>query len=458
MNSGLHALKVRNYRLWVTGTVISNTGTWIQRTSQDWLVLTVLTHHSGLATGVTTGLQFAPLMLVSAHAGVIADRLPKRRVLLCTQSIMGISALLLGLLVVTHTVRLWEVFGCAFLLGCGTALDNPARQAFVSEVVPRADVPSAVGLNSASMNTARLVGPGVAGLIIEQWGTGPGFLINAASFVAVLVALLRMRPSEFYRGNPLPRGRGQVREGLRYVRRRPDLLWVLFATGLVSAFAMNFQVTGALMASGAYHRGAREYGLLGSALAVGCLAAAFLAARRGEPRLAWVNRTSLGLGVSMTVAALMPSYQLYALMLVVVGLFAITFMNVCNTSVQLSISPEFRGRVIALYVLLQQGTTPIGAPLVGWLGSEFGARWSVLAGGISALAAALIGAALLAWRPSLTTGFEAALRRRNPVHAATHGTATADEAGPTADETGPACGLALTSESAPTLAPKSGST
>lgn len=181
VNSGLRALKTRNYRLWVSGTVISNTGTWLQRRPPDWLVLTVLTHHSGLATGITTGLQFAPLMVFSAHAGVIADRLPKRKVLMFTQSLMCLSALLLGLLVITHTVRLWEVYTCAFLLGCGTALDNPSRQAFVSDVVPHGDVPSAVGLNAVSMNVARLVGPGAAGLIIQEWGTGPGFLINAAS-------------------------------------------------------------------------------------------------------------------------------------------------------------------------------------------------------------------------------------------------------------------------------------
>lgn len=409
MSSGLRALKIRNYRLWVSGTVVSNTGTWVQRTSQDWLVLTELTRHSGLATGITTGLQFAPLMLFSAHAGVVADRLPKRKVLMCTQSVMGLSALLLGILVVTHTVRLWQVFACAFLLGCGTALDNPSRQAFVSEVVPTPDVPSAVSLNSASMNVARLIGPGVAGVIIAAWGTGPGFLINAASFVAVLISLTRMRQSDMYPSNRLPRRPGQVREGLRYVRGRPDLILIFAITSLVCTFAYNWQITNALMASGAFHRGPREYGLLGSSMAVGCLTAALLNARRERPRITLVVYAVLGLGVTMTLGALMPGYLEYAIALVPIGLCSITYLNSANTSVQLTTEARFRGRVLALYVALQQGTTPIGAPIVGWLGSEYGARWSVIVGGLSALLAAGAGFVVLRARPSVSRAYEAAM-------------------------------------------------
>jgi MFS family permease len=409
MSGGLRALKTRNYRLWVSGTVVSNTGTWVQRTSQDWLVLTELTHHSGLATGITTGLQFAPLMLFSAHAGVVADRLPKRKVLMCTQSLMGLSALLLGILVITHTVVLWQVFACAFLLGCGTALDNPSRQAFVSEVVARADVPSAVSLNSASMNISRLIGPGVAGLIIAAWGTGPGFLINAASFAAVLIALTRMRQSEMHVSERLPRRSGQVREGLRYVRGRPDLLLIFAITGLVCMLAYNFQITNALMASTVFHRGPREYGLLGSAMAVGCLLAAFFNARREKPRITLVIGAVVGLGVTMTFGPLVPTYLLYAVALVPIGLCSITYLNSANTSVQLTTEARFRGRVLALYVALQQGTTPLGAPLVGWLGTEFGARWSVIVGGLSALVAGGLGALVLRARPTITSEYTAAM-------------------------------------------------
>ncbi|WP_041989571.1 MULTISPECIES: MFS transporter [unclassified Streptomyces] len=413
MTSAFRALRTRNYRLWVSGTVLSNTGTWMQRTAQDWLVLTVLTHHSGLAAGITTGLQFAPLLLLSAHAGVLADRFPKRRVLMCTQTVMGLSALTLGLLVVTGAVELWEVFVCAFGLGLAAAFDNPARQAFASEVVARQDVTSAIGMNSASMNIARLIGPGVAGVLIADFGTGPAFLINAGSFVAVLTALIRMRPAEMFLGERLPRGRGQVREGVRYLRSRPDLLLIFFIAGMVGTFGLNFQITNALMATGAFHRGAREYGLLGSVMAIGSLSAALLAGRRERPRLRLLIFAGLAFGTCMTAGALMPSYPLYAVMLVPIGLCSITLMNSCNTAVQMSTPRHMRGRVIALYVIVFQGTTPLGAPIVGWLGSTFGARWSVLVGGFAALLAIGVAMAVLARRPAIGARFAAALREES---------------------------------------------
>ncbi len=410
MTSTFRALRTRNYRLWVSGTVVSNVGTWIQRTAQDWLVLVILTHHSGLAVGITTGLQFAPLLVLSAHAGVLADRLPKRQVLMWTQSVMGLSALTLGLLVVTHTVQLWQVFVCALVLGLATAFDNPARQAFASEVVARADVTSAVGMNSASMNIARLIGPGLSGVLISEFGTGPSFLINAASFGAVLVALVRMRPEEFFRVDRLARGKGQVREGLRYVRSRPDILLIFFVAGLVGTFGLNFQITNALMATGAFHLGARYYGLLGSTMAIGCLAAAFLAGRRERPRLKLLLGASLAFGVFMTAGALMPSYALYALTLIPIGLCSITLMNSCNTAIQLSTPSHVRGRVIALYVVVFQGTTPLGAPIVGWMGSAFGARWSVLVGGLAGLVAAGVASLVLVRRPDIGRLFSTSLK------------------------------------------------
>jgi MFS family permease len=412
VKSPFRALRTRNYRLWVTGTVISNTGTWIQRTAQDWLVLTVLTHHSGLATGITTGLQFAPLLLLSAHAGVVADRLPKRKVLCWTQSVMGLSALVLGLLVVTHSVQLWQVFVCASVLGLATAFDNPARQAFASEVVPRADVTSAVSMNSASLNIARLIGPAISGVLISDFGTGPSFLINAASFAAVLVALVRMRPEEFFLSQRLPRGKGQTRAGLAYVRSRPDILVVFLIAGLAGTFALNFQVTNALVASDTFHRGAREYGLLGSSMAIGCLGAAVLAGRRERPRMNLIVGSSVALGASMVAAALMPSYLLFALFQIPVGLFAITLLNSCNTAVQLSTPPPMRGRAVALYVIVFQGTTPLGAPIVGWLGTAFGARWSVLVGGLAALLGAVVAGVILTRRREIAEMFSAALNQQ----------------------------------------------
>jgi MFS family permease len=389
MKNMFRALSVYNYRLWVTGALVSNIGTWMQRVAQDWLVLTVLTNHSGTAVGITTGLQFLPILFLGPYAGLLGDRLSKRKVLLFTQSAMGMCALLLGLLVVTNTVQLWEVYLLALLLGVASSIDAPSRQAFVSEVVEQKDVPNAVALNSASFNLARLAGPGVAGLLIAWMGTGPAFLLNAASFAAVLISLLRMRPEELHPTAKAARGKGQIREGLRYIRQRPDLMMIMVLVALVATFGLNFQITNALMASAVFGKGAGEYGLLGSVMAVGTLAAALLAARRKGTRMLYVVGGVLAFGVFTAVAALMPSYLLYAVALVPVGLASLTFMNACNTSIQLSTDPVMRGRVLAVYMVVLQGGTPIGAPLIGWVATVFGARWSLGIGAVIALLAGL---------------------------------------------------------------------
>ncbi|RAN76188.1 MFS transporter [Bacillus sp. SRB_336] len=384
------ALKVFNYRLWVTGALVSNIGTWMQRVAQDWLVLTILTHNSGTAAGITTGLQFLPIVFLGPFAGLLGDRVNKRKLLLCTQTAMGLCALVLGLLVVTRTVELWHVYVLAFLLGVASAFDAPSRQAFVSEVVAKEDVPNAVALNSASFNLARLAGPGVAGLVIAVFGTGPAFLINAASFVAVIFSLWRMRVSELQPVVRVPRGKGQIREGFRYIRQRPDLMMIMVLVFMVGTFGMNFQITNALMATTIFHLGPGEYGLLGSVMAVGTLAAALLAARRKKMRMLYIVGGALAFGVTVAVAAFMPSYALYALALVPVGLAALTFMNACNTTVQLTTDSAMRGRVLAVYMVVLQGGTPIGAPLVGWIATAFGARWSLWIGAVVAIASGLV--------------------------------------------------------------------
>ncbi|PYI69926.1 MFS transporter [Arthrobacter livingstonensis] len=384
------ALKVFNYRLWVTGALVSNIGTWMQRVAQDWLVLTILTNHSGTAAGITTGLQFLPIVFLGPFAGLLGDRVNKRRLLLCTQTAMGICALVLGLLVVTHTVELWHVYVLALLLGVASAFDAPSRQAFVSEVVAKEDVPNAVALNSASFNLARLAGPGVAGLVIALFGTGPAFLINAASFVAVIFSLWRMRVSELQPVVRVPRGKGQIREGFRYIRQRPDLMMIMGLVFMVGTFGMNFQITNALMATTVFHLGPGEYGILGSVMAVGTLAAALLAARRKKMRMLYIVGGALAFGATVAVAAFMPSYALYALALVPVGLASLTFMNACNTTVQLTTDSAMRGRVLAVYMVVLQGGTPIGAPLVGWIATEFGARWSLGIGAVVAVVSGLV--------------------------------------------------------------------
>jgi MFS family permease len=388
------SLSIHNYRLWASGAIVSNTGTWMQRVAQDWLVLTVLTANSGTAVGITTGLQFAPALLLAPAAGALADRVDRRKLLVATQTASGLLALVLGLLVLSGWVQLWQVYVLALLLGVVGAVDAPARQAFVSELVPTDTLPNAVGLNSASFHAGRLVGPGVAGLLIHWFGTGPVFLINAVSFAAVVISLTRMRVGELRRAPRRERGGHPVHEGLAYVRKRPEILLTLVIVGMIGMFGLNFQITTALMARLVFHKGAGEYGLLGSVMAIGSLAGALLAARREHPRLRLVIGASIAFGVFAIVAALMPTYELFAVALIPVGLSSLTLMTAANSSVQLATEPAMRGRVMALYMAVFMGGTPIGSPIIGWIGEHVGARWTIILGGAVALVTA---AAVLAW-------------------------------------------------------------
>jgi MFS family permease len=369
---------------------VSNIGTWMQRVAQDWLVLTVLTDHSAVAVGITTGLQFAPMLVLAPVAGVLADRMPKRRLLLMTQTAMGLVGLVLGVLVVTGAAQLWHAYALALALGVAAAVDAPARQAFVSEMVPREDLSNAVGLNSASFHAARIVGPGLAGLLIAWVGTGPVFLINAVTFAGTLFSLTHMRVAELTPAPRADRGKGQLREGLRYVRGRPDILLIMVIVGLVGTFGLNFQMTTAIMATAQFGKGSGEYGLLGSIMAIGSLGGALLAARRERPRLRLVVGATFTFGVFASVAALMPTYQLFAVALIPVGLSSLTLMTSANATVQLSVAPQMRGRVMALYMAIFMGGTPVGAPIIGWVGGAFGPRWTILVGGLVSLVTALV--------------------------------------------------------------------
>jgi MFS family permease len=388
------SLAIHNYRLWASGAIVSNTGTWMQRVAQDWLVLTVLTANSGTAVGVTTGLQFAPALLLSPVAGALADRVDRRKLLVATQTASGLLALVLGLLVLSGVAQLWHVYLLALLLGVVSAVDAPARQAFVSELVPTDVLPNAVGLNSASFHAGRLVGPGIAGLLIHWFGTGPVFLINAASFTAVVISLTRMRIGELRPAPRRKRGGHPVREGLAYVRHRTDIVLTLVVVGMIGTFGLNFQITTALMARLVFHKGAGEYGLLGSVMAIGSLAGALLAARREHPRLRLVIGAAAAFGGFAILAALMPTYELFALALIPVGLSSLTLMTAANASVQLSTEPAMRGRVMALYMAVFMGGTPVGSPIIGWIGEHVGARWTIIVGGVVALGTA---ASVLAW-------------------------------------------------------------
>ncbi|GGH96380.1 MFS transporter [Arthrobacter liuii] len=417
MSAMFRALENPNYRIWAGGAIVSNTGTWMQRVAQDWLVLTVLTDHSGAAVGLTTGLQFLPMLLFGPYGGVLADRYRKRIILMWTQLAMGFTGLAIGLLVVTGTAQLWHAYVAAFCLGVASAVDAPARQAFVSELVGQENISNAVALNSASFNTARLTGPAIAGVLIAWVGTGPVFLINAASFAAVLVSLFRIRITQPAAAAKGERNKHQVAEGIRYVRQRPDLMLIMVLVGILGAFGMNFPVINSLMATTEFSMGPSEFGLLGSIMAVGTLAGALLAARRSGPRLRFLLGGALGMGIFTILGSVAPSFWVYAAILVPIGLASITFLNSCNTSIQLSVEPQFRGRVLALYLAILQGGTAVGSPLVGWIGSQFGARWSVAAGGIVVLLAGVAAVIAVTRRNRLTLrrALRIALGRREPA-------------------------------------------
>ncbi|MGH7698574.1 MAG: MFS transporter [Candidatus Dormibacteria bacterium] len=403
------SLRVRNYRLFASGQVVSLTGTWMQRVGQDWLV-TQLTHTSGTALGITTGLQFLPVLLFGLYGGVIADRFPKRRLLVATQSTMAALALVLGLLVVTGEVRLWEVYLLAFGTGMCTAVDNPTRQAFVAEMVGADEVVNAVGLNSATFNLARIVGPALGGLMIAVLGgrTGPLFLLNASSYGAVLACLWAMRESELFDpGRRVARATGQLRAGLAYVRHRPLLYLPSILVGVVGTLGFNFQITLVLIDRSVFHLGAGAYGLLSATLAVGSLGGAIVAARRTRPTARLLVGAALAFGAFEVLAGSMPSYLALALMLVPTGVASLSFTATANTSVQLASDPAMRGRVMGLYMLVFLGGTPIGAPLVGWLASAAGPRWSLWIGGGASALAALGVAAVLAFQGGSRPGAEA---------------------------------------------------
>lgn len=387
MSPTFRALSVRNYRVYATGSLISNTGTWMQNTAQAWLIL-VLTG-SGTALGVTVALQLLPTLLLSAYGGVLADRFDKRTVLRIMQVAMAVPAAVLGLLAVTGLVQAWHVYVLALVFGVGRALEAPSRQAFVPEMVEPDVLGNAVALNSASFNAGRLVGPGLAGLMIAALGggvvgTGWVIVINAATYAASFWALQMM---DVRRLTPTPvigRGRGAVREGVRYVRSRPDLVLVLTCVFFLGGFGMNFQITSALMATEEFGRGASEYGLLGSLLAVGSLTGALLAARRAVPRIRLVVLSGLVFSVVQVASGLMPTYVTYAVVLPLIGVTVLTMATTANAYIQSTVAPAMRGRVAALYIMVFIGSVPFVAPGVGWVGEAFGARAAVVGTGVAA--------------------------------------------------------------------------
>jgi MFS family permease len=382
------SLAIRNYRIYFIGALFANTGQWLARTAQSWLVLTVLTNNSATALGYATALQFIPTLVLTPFTGPTADRFPKRNIIRLAMGVFLIDAAILSTLVITGHAQLWHVYMFACIDGVASAFYSPAQQSFVSEVVPIGKLPNAISLNSASFNMARLIGPGLAGVLIAIFSTGPVMAINVVTFGIMLTALTLMRKDEL---NPAPRakGSGQLKAGLRYVWHRKDLL-VLLGCGLaVGGLGFNFNISNAVMATAAFGRGSTEFGALGSLMGIGALAAALLSAARKLPRLRQVLMGMAGYVVFSFFAGISPNYWIFAILQVPIGLFTITTLVVGNSMVQTRTAPEMRGRVMALWNLVIMGVTPVISPLVGILGDVIGPR-STVQFGVIAVAICLV--------------------------------------------------------------------
>jgi MFS family permease len=384
------SLRSSNYRVWAAGALVSNVGTWMQRTAQDWLVLTELTHHNASAVGVVMALQFAPQLLLLPWTGFAADHFNQRRLLIVTQATMGGLALLLGLLTVTGVVQLWHVYVFAFLFGSAAAFDAPVRQTFVAELVGDADLSNAVALNSTSFNAGRMIGPAISGLVIASVGTGWAFLINGVSFVAVLLSLSLLRTSALHANERAHRAKGSFTGGFRYVWKRPDLKAILVMLFLIGTFGLNFPIFISTMAVSVFHTDARGYGALSSIMAIGTVCGALISASRSKPQFGSLLAGAAVFGLGCALAGVAPSYWLFGAALVVTGVAALTFTNTTNSLMQLSTEPAMRGRVMALRVGIALGGTPIGAPIVGWVADTFGPRWALGVGAASGFAAAAV--------------------------------------------------------------------
>jgi MFS family permease len=373
------SLRVRNYRIFFLSATVSNTGTWMQRIAQGWLVHTLT--GSAAAVGIAAALQFLPMLVLGLYGGVIADRYDKRRVLILTQSALGVTGLALAALTLRGVVNEYHVYALALVLGLVTVVDSPTRQTFVSDIVGPRLLRNAVSLNSANFQSARLVGPAIAGVVITTVGSGWAFLFNGLSFMAPVTALLLMRTEDLTPAERAPRGKGQLREGLAYVRGRPDLLWPIVLIAFIGAFAFNFPVFLIAFTDGVFHADADTYGLLNSLMAAGSVTGALLAARRGERRMRFTVATGALLGALLIAAALAPNFVVFAVLLLPIGLVSMTFVVTANTGLQVASDPAMRGRVISLFMMVFMGGTPIGSPLLGWLSDSFGPRVAMLTGG-----------------------------------------------------------------------------
>ncbi|GAA1700875.1 MFS transporter [Microbacterium sediminicola] len=388
MSSTFRSLSIFNYRVWFIGALVSNIGTWMQATAQNWVVLTELTEGDAAAVGITMALQFAPPLVLVGVTGWVTDRFDRRTLLFLTQTGQLALAVGIGALLVTGQMTLPLMYAFALTLGLVAAFDNPARQSFVSDLVDREHTSNAVALNSASFNAARMIGPAVAGLLAVAIGTGWVFLVNGVTFLAMIVALAVMRPGELTPRASMA-GRSRLADGFRYVRTRPDLVIVFTVVFLLGAFGMNFPIFASTMAL-EFGTGADGFGVLSSVLAIGSLTGALLAARRDRARVRVIIAGTLLFAIAATISSLMPLYWLYAVTLMFTGFAVVTVLSTANGYVQTTTEPAVRGRVLAIYVAILMGGTPIGAPIIGWVAAELGPRAAIQVGAIAAFVASAI--------------------------------------------------------------------
>ena len=394
LGTTFQSLTVRNYRLFASGQILKLIGVWMQFIAQDWLVLE-LSHDSAYALGVVTALQFTPILLLTLYGGKLADRHDKRQLLIAAHGVFSVLALGLGILVATDTVTLTWVFAFAALMGTVNAIETPVRQAFVSELVTRELLPNALSLSAATFNSARVIGPALAGLAIALAGTGPVFLLNTVTYLAPMVFLLRMDVSRLHREQKMTQDT-RIRDGLRYVWHRGDLLLPIALLFVVGLAGFNFQLTLAVLAKTVFGTGAEQFGLLSTALAIGSLGGALAGSgRRSRPSVYVVLGAAVGFGALETLVGFAPNFWSTALLLVPTGFFMIYFAQATNQRIQLGTDAAYRGRVMALFVLVFIGTTPVGAPAIGWLSQHYGPRLGIWAGGLMSLVAALV---VLGWQ------------------------------------------------------------
>ena len=389
-NGNWRSFRHRNFRILFPANAMSNIGTWAQRVAQDWLVLE-LTNNNGFYLGLVTAIQFAPVLLFSLQGGAMADRIDKRKLLIGTNIVAAMACYVLGILVVTHVIQLWHVFLCAAVLGVSSALDAPIRQSFTAEIVGHSDVANAVSLNSANFNAGRLVGPALSGFLIARFSTGPSFLINATTYLFVILSLLFMRPSDFFIQKK-EETLGTIREGLRYAKARPDLYVVMALVFFAATFGLNFQIFNALMATKEFGKGPASYGLLGTFIAVGSLSGALISARLERFRNAkLVIKLGVWFSIVVIVLSVMPTYTWYSFWLPICGISALTMLISANSYVQVNSDPAVRGRVMGIYLLVFMGGTPVGSMLIGFLTEAIGTRETIaICGGFSLLMCVLI--------------------------------------------------------------------